>query len=224
MNSAMAEGMVQDRVFLALLFIVGGSSLIWGLYLLFYVAPNSASGIFNTVLGLLVLIFTWAFLVPYVIPARTRSQMRPTVTAVPPARPAPARSFASGTVRPVSVPSVGPAPEASAPLAVRPTLVAAARSAPRSAAPLGVEVAPSIPATPLVRPSAADVFAAPLVSRPTPPPTLDPEIEALLSDLSAPSDEPAGPSSPDEMVERLDDLARDLSDRSFVGRRTPRPA
>jgi hypothetical protein len=195
--------MVQDRVFLALLFIVGGSSLVWGLYLLFYVSQNSPSGIFNSVLGLLVLFVTWAYLVPYVLPSRATLPLVPSVTS--PLRPAPPRAALGPPVRSPARPAAGATPRAApAPPLWSPTPEPSPSSAPPSATRFA---RPARPTT-----SAADVFAAPL-PRPTPsPPRMDPEIESLLSDLPSPADEPTGAGTPDEMVDRLDALQRDLSE------------
>jgi hypothetical protein len=197
----MTGEMVRDRAFLGLLFVVGGSSLLWGLYELFYVSTTSATGVFNTVLGLMVLLVTWAFLVPYVIPA---AHGDPTPGTAPVYRP-----YLAKPVAPAQMPKPRPsAPRVSIPTAsprAEPESPPAWRAPVRAAAPTRV---PIIPLAPL----AADVALPPVVSRrPVEPPLGDEEIDDILADLPAQLDADLAAASADEVIRRLDALLRDLS-------------
>ena len=196
--------MVQDRVFLGLLFVVGGSSLIWGLYEIFYVAPTSPSGLFNTVLGLLVLLVTWAFLLPYAVPARPRPRA-PAERSIPRATgPRPESARPARPPVPTAVPAPPRRPEpAAVPRRTAPAVVAAPRPEPA-----GPAAAPALRPTPI--PAAPrPPYVSPL--RPVAAPTPDPELEALLAEFPTPTDESLTGASPEEVVKRLDALLDDLS-------------
>jgi hypothetical protein len=216
----MSSELVRDRLVLGLLFIVGGSSLLWGLYLIFYVAQTSPSGIFNTILGLLVLLVTWGFLLPYALPAERaeRTARAPSASEAgiraPPARAAPAPTPGGAPARPL------PRPSASAPGVTRPSPTPAQRPLPRVVPP-PIAVRPSsppasVPGTPLEVPSGR------LLPTTAVGPTAeerrsseeDKEIDSILADLPGPVDPTLAGASPDEMIRRLDALLDDLSSGS----------
>jgi hypothetical protein len=208
----MSGELVRDRLVLGLLFVVGGSSLLWGLYSIFYVSSSSPSGIFNTVLGLLVLLITWAFLLPYALPAARVGHVAP--------------------ARRDSVPSPPPAPTVAA---ARPP-PASRTVAPRPSPPLTVAVAPA--QSPLGAARATVAVPVPPVSPPVTtapvPPTApvrpaaparpaassfrsdreDSEIEEILAELPGPVDSTLADETPDQVIRRLDALLEDLSSGS----------
>jgi hypothetical protein len=110
------SGAVRDRAFLAVLLLVGAAGIASGLFQLIWVSASAPSGIFDAVLGLTVLLVTWLFLAPYVLPATFR------VTVTPAARPHATRSRpAAGRPAPISAhhPSTEePVPAAPAPAAI----------------------------------------------------------------------------------------------------------
>ena len=193
--------MVRDRVFLALLFGVGTGSLLWGLYEIFYVSPTAPSGLFNTVLGLLVLLVSWAYLVPFVVPAPT--ELRETPSSKIPASPSSATDLGP---RPPQTLRRSGARAGSVASAMPPRL-------PRRPAPA---VAP-IPARTRPRPRSPPVSAAsssPRVLRtrigPAVPTQEERELAEALADLPGPVDETLAAATPDEVVRRIDALLRDL--------------
>ncbi|MCI4327324.1 MAG: hypothetical protein L3K16_06795 [Thermoplasmata archaeon] len=197
----MSGELVRDRLVLGLLFVVGGSSLLWGLYLIFYISQTSPSGIFNTILGLLVLLITWAFLLPYALPAVRRNvapaERRPRL-AVPVPSP---RSPSVAPTPPPAQPSAGPTGNPSPapgrvtqrpPTVLRPTL-----------RPRDVRVEPTGEALRPVRPA---VSPPPVAARSSE----DREIDEILAELPGPLDAALASESPAEVVRRLDALLRDL--------------
>ncbi|HXQ95078.1 MAG TPA: hypothetical protein VN864_07950 [Thermoplasmata archaeon] len=191
----------RDHLVLGLLFVVGGSSLLWGLYLVFYIAATSPSGIFNTILGLLVLLITWGFLLPYAIPAERAEPSAPPPTAVaasppPAARYVERRAPARPTPRPQPRASLAPTP------APRIAPTSFARSSARAGS-VSSRVAP-VPISPPTRRLA-----------PTPEQRRasaeEAEIAAILADLPGPVDSLSSSSSPEEMIRRLDALRDDLA-------------
>jgi hypothetical protein len=197
----MSGEMVRDRAFLGLLFVVGGSSLLWGLYELFYVSTTSATGVFNTVLGLMVLLVTWAFLVPYVVPS---AHGDPTPGTAPVYRP-----YLSKPVAPAQLPKPRPAPRRTPVPAPVPTAnldsAPAWRPSVRAAAPARISRAP-------LEPLAVEVLRPPVVPAPLgDSPLGDEEIDDILADLPDQLDADLAAASADEVIRRLDALLRDLS-------------
>jgi hypothetical protein len=202
----MTGEMVRDRAFLALLFVVGGSSLLWGLYELFYVSPTAPAGVFNTVLGLMVLLVTWAFLFPYVIPS---SHGDPAPGDTPVYRPYLAKPIAPATL---------PGPRAPARRAPAPRgTVANPRPLPIATAPPAPRIPPR--AAPPSRPFGVPVAAAPVRTPPAPSvprvprpvPVRDLEIEEILADLPESLDADLAAENADEVIQRIDALLRDLA-------------
>ena len=186
--------MAEDRAVLGLLLLVGGSSLLWGLYQISSVSSRSPSGAFNTILGLLVLLVAVAYVFPRVLPEQTR-------------RPAPGPHGAEG--------EAAEAPIDDSPPAGWTTLVAA-KYPPRPSPARPPLAAKSRPSRASARPTAATPPARPVPRAgprtPPPRPEVEAEIAEILRDLPGPIDESAGSATPDEMVRRLDELIRDLSD------------
>jgi hypothetical protein len=213
--------MVRDRAFLGLLFVVGGSSLLWGLYEIFYVSPTAPAGIFNTVLGLMVLLVTWAFLVPYVVPS---SHGDPTPGTAPVYRPYLAKPIAPAELpvqRPVAprVPAPSPRPVAiagSPPIArpvPRPIPASRPTATPVVSAPAAISRPPSAPASP---PPPLSVPTSPFSASPSQapaanPPMADREVEEILADLPESMDADLAAENADEVIRRLDALLRDLA-------------
>jgi hypothetical protein len=187
---------VRDRAVLAVLFLVGGSSTLWGLYEVYYVSPTSPSGLFNTVLGLLVLLVTWAYLVPYVVPRRAALSVPPEVAST--RAPTASRARAAATGRPA------PAP-----------LSRATRTRPTAAPPGRLPTAPARPVPPAaVSAPVRRVGTSATAQGPTPSARKiheEEEIAEILADLPEPLDPALMAESPDDVVRRLDALLRDLS-------------
>lgn len=85
---------MRDRAFLAVLLFVGAAAIASGLYQLMWLNSSMPTGIFDAVLGLTVLLVTWLFLAPYVLPETfglpTAASVRPASTTGPTAgRPPP---------------------------------------------------------------------------------------------------------------------------------------
>jgi hypothetical protein len=202
----MSSELVRDRLVLGLRFVVGGSSLLWGLYLIFYVAQRSPSGIFNTILGLVVLFVTWGFLLPYAMPA-DRVEWNPGADASSgaPRPPSPQSSGPVASGR--NDPRPAPRPTATTPPAARPAPSPLPRSIARAAAP--IPPARVVPAPrPAPRPLAASAPPAMTLSEE------DREIESILAELPGPLDPTLATASPDEVIRRLDALIDDLSSGS----------
>jgi hypothetical protein len=192
----MSGDMVRDRVLLALLLTVGTSSALWGLYMVYYVSPTSPSGLFNTFLGLLVLLVTWAFLVPSPLP---RKAAKPNTSEL-----APTRSAATSRARAAATGRPAPAP-----------LYRGSRSRP-TAMPLMPSTVglPRLVASATVSASGRPALASAAMPRRAPsPPTMqeEKEIAEILADLPEPLDPALAAESADDVVRRLDALLRDLS-------------
>jgi hypothetical protein len=203
----MSGELVRDRLVLGLLFVVGGSSLLWGLYLIFYISQTSPSGIFNTILGLLVLLITWAFLLPYALPA-VRRYVEPVARRPSPAAPlASPRPTPLGAVRPATRPAAtSPTRPSSAPPVTMTRPPAASDGSRDDSAPR------VLPPVATARPQASRI--APPVTAPAVANTDDREIEEILAELPGPLDASLASASPDEVVRRLDALLRDLAAES----------
>ena len=200
----MSADMVRDRVLLVLLFLIAGSSTLWGLYQVYFVSPTSPSGLFNTVLGLLVLLVTWAYLLPSVLP-RAAAESGPPEGA-PHRAPTAQRARAAATGRPTP-----------APLARASVTRAATSPLGRLPAALTRQLPPTVSSA-----SARPPGVSSKAPRPTPGARSiheEEEIAEILADLPEPLDPDLAAESPDDVVRRLDALLLDLSSDP-VGPRT----
>ncbi|MCI4355917.1 MAG: hypothetical protein L3K18_02075 [Thermoplasmata archaeon] len=192
----MAGDGVGDRVLLSILFLIAASSTVWGLYQIYYVSPTSPSGLFNTVLGLLVLLVTWAYLLPFVVPKKSTESGFSDPTPPRASASIGARARSTGRPAPAMLSRAAGPRTAVANLGVPPP--APVRPVPRAASAGTVRPAPARSIPPRPAPSAPTIQE-------------EREIAEILADLPEPLDPGLAAESPDDVVRRLDELLRDLS-------------
>jgi hypothetical protein len=171
---------LRDRAFLILMLLVGAAALASGLFGLLVLGDASAPTIFTAVFGVSVLLVSWLFVLPEVMPR--------VVDAYNP-RPAPLRQIAP-LADPTGTSARAPSTLSPGPPSSRRAVAAPARAIPAPERVIAVAPAESPPARPKVRPAvppASDSAASEMLK----------ELDEIYEELRPSDEDRDGPPPPD---------------------------